>query len=295
MLPNIFLALPQRRVETQSVGMKMHAQKNPPDLVYKFLDVNGGLASLKPNNLTVHYTCAADFNDPFECLIRGFSEASKQEFVQRAMEASEDDSVWDLFWTVVPFMPKDPSESAKLRGNQALLQEFINQVTQQSASHLKKSLPSFPYISCFSEDKRWIPMWSHYAEDHKGIVIGYASKYLPRLRKVQDRSTRIKLRLTPDKTRKWVENLVLTKFAAWHHECEWRSFLPMGFPRNLPVSPEAIVEINMGIRTDSKLWTACHAFVTEHPACRLYQAEPHETKFAIKFAAVKVQAKQMGP
>ena len=86
-------------------------------------------------------------------------------------------------------------------------------------------------LLCFSE--RWDNpvLWSHYAEKHCGICLGFdvADDAIAR---VEYANRRFKVRADPIKStgapgQESVRKLMLTKYSHWRYEREWRRFVPL--------------------------------------------------------------------
>lgn len=75
-------------------------------------------------------------------------------------------------------------------------------------------------LLCFSKCWRSPVLWSHYADEHKGICLGFD---VPDscLKEVQYVAERLKFRhVAPDKSQ--LQKLLRTKFEDWRYEGEWR-------------------------------------------------------------------------
>jgi len=88
------------------------------------------------------------------------------------------------------------------------------------ASQRKEISSKYGMIS-FSEDYRSPLMWSHYAEKHAGICLGFE---VPddMLLKVRYRKDRFKLDGKSSLTKRDIENLLTVKFSEWRYERERR-------------------------------------------------------------------------
>jgi hypothetical protein len=79
-------------------------------------------------------------------------------------------------------------------------------------------------LICFSED--WVNplLWSHYADKHRGICLGFDvdERVLRKVKYVKERST-LRLPLTTTTT----DELLWTKYWDWKYEDEWRSWLKL--------------------------------------------------------------------
>jgi hypothetical protein len=88
-------------------------------------------------------------------------------------------------------------------------------------------------LICFSD--RWSNpvIWSHYAENHTGMCLGFdvcdtdcfKVAYKSKKTKLPPISTIVK-----DRNTAFIEEALLTKYSHWRYEHEWRMFLSIGTP-----------------------------------------------------------------
>lgn len=94
---------------------------------------------------------------------------------------------------------------------------------------LKAGLARSVGIICFSETTRNPVQWSHYADHHRGLCLGFEISNAVDIRKVQYVDTRLKpnpkaLRSISPSAEKHVLEILTTKFTHWQYEQEWRLF-----------------------------------------------------------------------
>jgi len=126
--------------------------ENPNDLdfvdkgkifLYKYIDLSSGVALIE--NKTFKFSNPKDFNDPFD-IYEKLIDFSQHEIVQQLQMSRKEKR---KLVTV--------SDKAKIR----------------NLKHEWKKLRSYYGISCFSKTYKSILMWSHYAQKHTGICIGF--------------------------------------------------------------------------------------------------------------------------
>src|SRR5438105_3589078 len=99
-------------------------------------------------------------------------------------------------------------------------------------------------------------MWAYYGDSHKGICIGYSTAYPPfsvaRQVAYRDPDGSLDLLETLEKDPTMLSDLVsCRKGAEWGFEQEFRipiGPIPNDHTRLLPIAPEAIVEIRLGLK-----------------------------------------------
>lgn len=128
-------------------------------------------------------------------------------------------------------------------------------------------------VLCLCESDRSMLMWSHYADLHRGVVIGFdAEKYeqachrpfeqvtysaaLPMLFDA-DAYARAMIFGLPTPTLKDYRPLFLTKSQCWEYEREWRFAWvapkgTVGEHQDFDLPPDALVEVVFGCRTDPR-------------------------------------------
>lgn len=97
-----------------------------------------------------------------------------------------------------------------------------NRALRDSLRAYKKEMSQQFGLICFSED--WVNplLWSHYADKHRGICLGFDVQegFLRRVSYVKDRPS-LKLPLTKEAA----DLLLWTKYRDWKYEEEWRGWL----------------------------------------------------------------------
>ena len=273
-----------------------------PNVVYKYLSVEGGLASLR--NMTIKFSRLSDFNDPFECRTRGIVQADKEDLITTALESVQNEDLFKEFCESLPFPKMDElfeRRSSVLSGELNIVKFFSDifaNAEKRIKWHLPESISNRMGIACFSSCFDSILMWSHYTKDekkrdHRGIVIGYKTNRLPKLNPVTYSKERVSIPFGPGHSTKWVKDLGCTKFEGWAYEREWRSFAWRSLSEMnsedsllLKMEPEDIVDIRMGIHINESLRQECLAFTHSHASCKLYQAYCHPTEFELEFDCV---------
>ncbi len=102
--------------------------------------------------------------------------------------------------------------------------ELSNRELRKAINATKNQISETTGILCFSRNWRNPVQWSHYAEHHKGICMGFdVSKRL--LAKVDYVGERLAYGNTIDMA--MMKKFLTTKFSHWAYEEEYRMFLPL--------------------------------------------------------------------
>jgi hypothetical protein len=113
--------------------------------------------------------------------------------------------------------------------------EFLGVASRDAAvrqryRNLKDALAKQMGVLCFSQNWRNPVQWSHYAEHHRGLCLGFDITPTVNFRKVNYVERRLK---APSKRRDKAENvrhmieILTTKFRHWEYEQEYRLFVPL--------------------------------------------------------------------
>lgn len=236
--------------------------------VFKYLSVSGGVKSIL--HQTIRYSRPQDLNDPFECLPR-----------------YDHDEVVSL----VEEKTKDPQQRDKCVES-IMNRDFVDFYARMNVFG----------VTSFSLASTTVLMWSHYAEQHKGLCIEYDSSKIGLLAKVQYASTNERaLCSVKGPSQREAVSVLTTKGSEWSYEQEVRRFEGISncdatfnsslnrfvFTKGLP--PEAIRGIYFGLRFDPVLMDdLCRREHAINPDCRFLRAKRDTQKFEIAFDEYKL-------
>lgn len=252
--------------------------ENIPGSLYKYRTFDKDNYSI--NNLlddVIWLSNPESFNDPFDCGLtfsyKGYiSDKYKESIFQsinrinsehnnisdeeiQELKASRNfqrDAIKLLTWKD-PRVSNEDKEKVFNAIMEVVKKEYDGMVSP-FADHLKRSM----YISCFSEEKESILMWSHYADFHRGFCIEYNFKQLdfsdirgrmlfPVLytEELFDATSYFMEQLKRGKINIFFgEYAAITKSLEWSYEKEWRLIIPGGvFEKACPYSvpkPKAV-------------------------------------------------------
>ncbi|MBP1908257.1 DUF2971 domain-containing protein [Methanolobus bombayensis] len=144
-----------------------------PNIFYKYRSVNENTIKMLENQ-ELYFSGASDFNDPFD---------SKADLIWRG---NKDDWMSFLYRMGIKNHAqreqsiKENLKNGSLRNRKG---EYLLDPNRTAFKVLKGNIqlnnkPDFPRACCFSEDNDSILMWSHYADEHKGICLCFKSKII---------------------------------------------------------------------------------------------------------------------
>lgn len=219
---------------------------NKSQIIYKYVNRADGLRILSEN--TLKFSSPFDFNDPFDCyeeLIKfDLTVAFIEELVQNgSLKLTEEDK------KLTPEKLLEQVESVF---------DFKNSVLKSIFHNIKTEL----WISCFCREYNEILMWSHYADKHKGLCIGFnldglleTFKFIKSNVNYPDNFSKVDYCANPEKA---LEYFVSTKAKNWKYENEIRlrtnkeniEFIDNPLKGITKISPKSISEIYIGNKTE---------------------------------------------
>jgi hypothetical protein len=216
---------------------------------------------------------ASDFNDPFDGLGNFFADGSVQE--KRARLES----------------------LLKIQGlNWSQRQRQLSQLASRPNSYYEDEVRKFYAlyypkvgICCFAGDPRNILMWSHYANNHKGVWLQLESARDPKTF-----SQTISMSYSEEYPRvNWINGfydglkiLMQRKHRGWCYERETRIRMLDSARTYHSFNPEALRAICFGCRASAQTISKIKELVTERidrglPRLTLYQAKLHSSKYRL--------------
>lgn len=235
-----------------------HDQRNP---VYKYMSIE--TAKIVLSNCSVRFSSPTLFNDPFEMNVGFLDFEVDSAFFKRILSenhtAQECDAILKTFST-----------------------DDLRKAYEKTFMHQQKQALVF----CTSRSNANTLMWSHYADNHKGVCLGlimptiYADPEMVTMNVNYVTSIEpLKVLGSNDTERTYnMYRWINTKSAVWEYEQEVRSFIsnmnnqiPSGdkFYYDINLDPQQIVEIYFGVGTSR----ADEAMITDIIKQRRYDVE----------------------
>lgn len=228
--------------------------------IYKYYKINNHLLdALRGDYLWFSAPCT--FNDPFDC---------------NANLLSFYPGVWSRDYHYQQNVLSKIEESPK--GFEVYMQTVVDQLFENYG------------ICCFSKKNDDVLLWSHYAEMHRGVCLGFESALDP------DTFDGFDVRYTNDfrsvdyfiNPRKAFNHLILTKAKAWEYEAEYRLFRDskgkVNYDRN------ALTEVHFGWKCPIDRQRAVCEILNEKgqlQALDMYRAVPRQNSFSLVSVPVR--------
>lgn len=210
----------------------MARTKPLPATIYKYFRINENLYQLLINN-KLWFSYPADFNDPYDCYFDFGKNITEQEAIAFLME----------HFAKGETLPEDYDQGSEFvkRSSELIKDKVITPIQEfiTSAS-----------LCCFSANNKSLLMWSHYADSHRGVCIGFDTKVLLKnftrifWVKYKIKFPELDLLKMPIDS---IFDILANKSNEWQYEKEIRI---LGEAKgNFPFIKEAVREIIFGIRT----------------------------------------------
>lgn len=261
-----------------------------PPVLYKYLDVGGAIHTLE--RCSVKFSPPNKFNDPFEFMPGGYSGDTPEvrlrivnKILEKNPERINDYNAITGFsyslddWKTFFSMNTEKRDEIFLKLQNRNWKDFVKLTSEK--------------VVCLSlsQCRDNLLMWAHYAEMHKGIVIGFKIEFFSHLHKVTYSTKRViipfSITVSQTQQKKIAVAMMTTKSEDWRYEQEWRSILHVKelkyynglYLQDFP--PEAIDSIILGVNIDESLKKEILASILKFPNCKLYQAKLHQSEFAL--------------
>lgn len=259
-----------------------HTKPEKPKILYHYCSAAEGrnaFANLRNN--AVYFNAPAKFNDPYDCLVAPYlPELPEAQFKHLAEYASERYKNSPLLKGI----SKKGDTEVKVETIPALtvlLNSFMQKVQREEREKYG--------VVCFSERNDNLLMWSHYADNGKGICLAFNTESDPVFADDRVRKVRYSAFLPDiDAYEMSIERVISPKDVLshksedWAYEREWRSFRNAeGAEKYCPTTLEAVY---IGSRADDETKRRVHDTVKEkYPNAKLWQGRLGERKYTMKF------------
>lgn len=309
----------------------MFKTKHNRNAFYKYYSPSGAISTLESGSFK--WSAPSLFNDPFDCQFpvsfKGNSEEIHRILIDRLIEDASllenrhicyrAQDVQILFYLIkMIFMSGKPQSQIQetlnnirnIEADQGMRKRFDDVIA--GLDHRRQSESKEARIFCVAETNDNLLMWSHYAQNHSGIVIkircipkgkgsplcaGVKVKYQDSIPNITaDSVVKMLMCLDDLEFNSWLEDLYdswfFTKSTCWSYEKEWRVF---GFSKSLKYqgfdlykfSPEEIGAVYLGCRMEEKLkFQILDLVAHKYPRCNIFQSKIREKEYGLDFMPI---------
>jgi hypothetical protein len=241
----------------------------------------------------IFYARPNSFNDPMDCdptIEVDMSLASLEKLLFKLLSRTRDRKAAtariNALRALAEELPDDPLSPETEDYTRRLLASEIR-------SELDGELGNAGVLS-LSATWRSALMWSHYADEHRGICIEYdtSDQQHPRLAPVSYRSPRAirtsdiwlwKVRDDNEAKLRVMKTYFFAKSPEWKYEREWRDVADASGPVSVPYR---MTGIHFGMRCDSSVITSIVKLLADRRNIRLWQVLPKDDGFQLRRSAV---------
>ena len=274
----------------------------PPPILYKYLDVEGAIKTL--GNLSIKFSSPLSLNDPFEGLYGDVADEDREELRRLLFDARYYEKKWVTICEERLGMSRenallsldfveDSSDSFNFWFGQQY--QLFADAMHRRFGKMHRDVLVFKAITCFSAKWNDLLMWGHYADKHRGCVIGFDTEKLssqvgtPLPVKYPEDNRRVPMPAKRNDALQRATEAMMTKPREWKYEEEWRIISKIadlactGGVLSHSFAPSVVREMIIGIRADDNLTQHMVKFWQMHESsCELYYASLHRKDFAVE-------------
>jgi hypothetical protein len=203
-----------------------------------------------------YYADPNTFNDPFDCkpsIINDIEDYKILERIYYQMALQ----IWGKEQTIknINYCRHYSTQYGDFRSDKKAQQSYIYNLEREIHNCLYKKLGE---IGVFSLSENWncSLMWSHYADNHKGICIGYDTSSLPGVTSPKKINYNKPRTISMSLIKEWIlkkstsakdeikQSFFFTKSSEWEYEQEWRDIAK---PNGIRYAPYDIHSIYFGM------------------------------------------------
>lgn len=239
-----------------------------PETLFKFRHISRGKQILQ--DCEFRFSSPTAFNDPFDC--------------------SLDEVITYKMAEIKKWFSNFGGYSKIPLANRKHIEQDKNLVSKWVRDAKDKAINSRGVLA-LSRNVEEILLWSHYAEDHKGLAIELSLRddlgffIMPRVMKYEQHYSPTNYMSDPDGT---VDAVLSKKYIKWEYEKEFRIYKKDSANINIPINPRAIKAVYFGLKTDlleiENVKSICNVPTLSH--VRFFQAEKVYGQFKLKFKSI---------
>ena len=255
--------------------------ENPPlGILYKYRAWDKSAIEILTLN-KIWFASAKDFNDPFDCRVNfdmNPSNEEKRKYIRGLLERRCNDFT---------------SAERKVVEDQWVCENRLNKdCFLKLQNDLQKEIDA-KGVLCLSGEPRSLLMWSHYANGHRGVCIGFdgscTNEFFGKALKVTypDSDDRPPVKLN-DGSWEQTDKILFTKAHSWRYEKEWRIFDKDCPPGKQIFPASALKEVIIGCAmTDEDKQDLIQLAAKRNPRPNLFQAKVVHNKFKLDLIPIK--------
>lgn len=243
-----------------------------------------GIEALREKRLKMMNPLAC--NDPFEFLPAVYSKQVNEDDVKRYLFSETSITrIREIKYRISGIYYNDEVIKAEIRADYKKLKKRLLEQNNTFPFFFKESVKDYFFVTCFSKYKSNLLLWSHYADMHRGLVIGFDEEQIAQPFEIHDviyADQRPEYHPAITSLEKdYVLKILRTKSKKWEYEAETRVFSNKA--DWLTFSSQAVKEVIVGCcwpneDTDELL----NVLTTEYPHVRPSKMAMSKTLFALE-------------
>ncbi|UEM19003.1 DUF2971 domain-containing protein [Skermanella mucosa] len=286
------------------------ATRARPPILYKYMGVEYGIEVF--TKARIKYTQPGELNDPFECKPFLLGPVDPEHRNESMASQHVKDNIEKIAQAAAnkgnrqQRRQKNSRRTYKVIRSKALtlFHQSMDNLDQKHTHYINREVATYRdriAMVCLTESRTNLLMWSHYADQHAGFVIGVHTAHpcFNRQRSEADDHNYFRPVIYSDVRPNFYMNqirsrepIILTKSREWKDEKEWRIVAPLELltkdPKNgkyfydLPI--EAIKEVYMGVRISPALRNRIIEELVKRQdqhTIKLFQMEQSERHYAL--------------
>lgn len=282
---------------------------NPPTILYKYLSTRNGIEYVLEQG-TIKWSNPFEFNDLFDNQYNLQIEEFREELLDELLDLFFAQNFSSIFFEGKDFALSGSDFAAALNAVRPHLTnveiDYLKGGLKEGIANFRARFPQFNdefkeimrnnAIFCLTDSPGNEAMWSYYADDNEGIVVGFSAadedSIFPLAQPVNYAESIPTLKYADimeylSDTRKIIEDQVreykFTKSKAWSHEKEWRIVVDGGAGVR-PFLPQELKEIYLGHKISALNREKVKQFVKiKYPWAELFQSIPKTNDFGFHF------------
>lgn len=250
-----------------------------PDKLYKYCPWNDYTKDIIVNN-RLYFSSANNFNDPFDANLIIDMDGTPEEWIKKYVELynhyvgeiskSEYDEMCFILYSFTPEQRKKYKEGV------------IEQIT--------KTVREETGIYCFTKSKDNILMWSHYADNHKGICLefNHSDSKLLLTKKVNYYNDYPRINYFTSNYDELMTIRYFTKAKDWEYEAEYRIVIPHFSKQQKKFEPKIITGVICGCcMPDDDIEELRSILKMRTTPITLYKAKKKEYEFGLDIELIE--------
>lgn len=256
-------------------------EKQTPDILYRYRDLvgkNRDRVKRLIRESVLYFASPNSFNDPFDCKVYYNSSGSFSDIRQKQQK---------LYKKYAPNLNRNERRRRTAEDMKRFnRQNFVNQIT----TSIQEKVNGVGVL-CLSEHRDDVVLWSHYANSHEGLCLGFRvaddQPFFARALPVTYSLEFPRIDLINDPPDRQVEAFLITKAECWGYEYEWRLIDHDNGYGEKPFNKKALCEIIFGAKMSDEDKSFIYECVGDRiDSVAILQSHPIHGSYALEIETI---------